>query len=364
VLDPNDLLARRVLAENLRVRKGESVVIESWAHSLAYARAFVREARRLGARPTVLYEDEGAFWDAVKARQLSGFSSLSDAEKGALKGCDVYIYFWGPEDRPRAQRLPERVQEKLAGFNPEWYETASEAGVRGCRMTIGQATDPAAGDFGFTGPAWRERMVRAGSVESAALLRSGRKVARALKSGRELRIRHPNGTDVRLKLGRVRTRIDTGQVDEAARKRPFGMLANNPTGQVFAAIDGARAEGTVVSNRAVYLGSDLYDRLRWTFSAGHLTERSAGKGRAKFERDFAKAPKGRDVLGLLSIGLNPESKQLFPLEDTEEGAVLFGIGNNAFVGGKIRIPYQGYALVGGATVSVDGAPIARSGHIL
>jgi hypothetical protein len=53
-----------------------------------------------------------------------------------------------------------------------------------------------------------------------------------------------------------------------------------------------------------------------------------------------------------------------PLEDTEEGAVLFGIGNNAFLGGRVAIPFQGYALLGGATVEVDGTPIAKSGRVL
>jgi leucyl aminopeptidase (aminopeptidase T) len=364
MVDPSALLARRVLTENLKVRKGESVLIESWTHSLPYAAAFVREARRLGARPTMLYEDEAAWWDAVQARQLSGFASLSDAERSALESADVYIYFWGPEDRPRAQRLPEKVQGKVIGFNDEWYRIAGKAGLRGCRMGLGQATDSAAPSFGLSGPAWREQMVRAGGVDSASMRRKGERIVKALKTGHEVRIRHSNGTDVRLQLGRLHTRVEDGRVDAAAMKRPFGMMTNNPNGEVFAAIDGGRAEGTVVSNRGVYLGSDIYDSMRWTFADGHLTSRKTGAGKAKFERNFAKAPKGRDELGFLAFGLNPEAKQLFPNEDTEEGAVLFGIGANAFAGGKIKIPFQGYALLGGGTVEVDGTPIVRSGRVL
>jgi hypothetical protein len=167
-----------------------------------------------------------------------------------------------------------------------------------------------------------------------------------------------------MQLGKVHTRVDTGAVDAAARKRPFGMLSNNPSGQTFAALDESAAEGTLVSNRAVYLGNDKYDGIRWTFSSGRLTARSVGTGRALFERQFAKAPKGRDQLGLLSIGLNAESRELPPVEDTEEGAVLVGIGSNGFIGGSIRIPFQGYALLGDATVEVDGTPIARGGRVL
>ncbi|MCI4354829.1 MAG: aminopeptidase [Thermoplasmata archaeon] len=364
MVDPHALLARRVLADNLKVRKGESVLIESWTHSLPYARAFVQEARRLGARPNVLYEDEAAWWDSIKANRLGGFKTLSDAERGALEGTDVYIYFWGPEDRPRLQGMPDSLQEKVTGFNEEWYRVAHKAGVRGCRMTLGQATDSAAKRLGVNGAQWRSRMVRAGSVDTETLVRKGRATAKMLESGQELRIRHPNGTDLRLALSRVHTRVDSGRLDAAALKRQYGMLANNPSGQVLAAIDGGAAEGTVVSNRPVFLGYERYEGIRWTFSDGHLTERSYATGGKVFERDFGKAPKGRDELGLISVGLNPESKELIPLEDTEEGAVLFGIGNNGFVGGKIRIPFQGYALLGGATVEVDGTPIARSGRVL
>ena len=358
-----DALAHRVLAENLKVRKGESVLIESWTHVLPYAQAFVREARRLGARPTVQYEDDAAWWDAVNHRRLSGFASLSPTEKGALAASDVYIYFWGPEDRPKIQTLPDPVQEKVVGFNEEWYRVAHKSGVRGVRMTVGQATDPAAKVVGRSGPSWRDQMVRAGSVDAERMLKKGRRIAKALETGRELRVRHPDGTDVRLRLTKVHARTDSGLLDKAALRRRYGMLANNPSGQVLAAIDGAHAEGTVVSNRPVFLGYDRFDGVRWTFSDGKLTAHSIGAGREIFERQYKAAPRRKDELGLVSIGLNPEAKGLMPLEDTEEGAVLFGIGNNGFVGGRIRIPFQGYALVGGSTVEVDGTPIVRSGKL-
>jgi len=361
--DPTDLLAHRVLAENLKLRKGESILIESWTQSLPYARAFVREARRLGAIPTVLYEDDEAFWDAVAAGRFGSWKSLSDAERGALEHADAYVYFWGPGDRARVERLPEAAREKMTAYNDEWYRVAGRAGLRGVRMNLGLASDERAKQFGYDGPGYRARMVRAGAVRSADLLRKGRHVARALESGKELRIRHSNGTDVTLRLGRVHARVDTGIVDAAARKRPFGMMANNPTGQVLAAIDGGHAEGTVVSNRAVFLGDDLYDRVRWTFADGHLTGYSIGVGRSAFEKAYAKAPKGKDELGVVSIGLNPEGKALFPTEDCEEGAALLGVGNNAFLGGKLRVPFQGYAMVGDATIEVDGEPIARSGRV-
>src|SRR5271170_4819919 len=103
--DPIARLARAVLAQNLKVKKGESVLVEAWTHGLPYVQPFVREARRLGARPTVMYEDEGAWWDAATSGNTKLLGRLSEAERGAIKNADVYVYFWGPEDRPRASQL-------------------------------------------------------------------------------------------------------------------------------------------------------------------------------------------------------------------------------------------------------------------
>jgi leucyl aminopeptidase (aminopeptidase T) len=363
MVDAESRLAHAILAQNLKVRRGENVLIESWAHCLPYARAFVSEARRLGARPTVLYEDESAWWEAVEARRLSSFATLSGPERAALAAADVYIYFWGPEDRPRAERLPEGVQGRVAGFNPEWYRVAKKAGVRGCRMTVGQATDPVARAFGLDGPEWRGRLVDAGAVNSVRMRAIGARVARAMQHGKSLRITHSNGTDLRIRLAGVQTRVDAGFVDAAAMKRPFGMLANNPTGQVVVALDAGDANGTLVSNRAVYIGPNKFAGIRWVFSNGRLVEHACETGGTVFRKQFDAAPEGRDRLGYLSVGLNPKARDLPPCEDTEEGALLVGIGANAFAGGRLRIPFQGYAMIGESTIEVDGRTIASAGRI-
>ena len=89
--EPESTLANAVLSRNLKVKKGESVVIEAWTHALPYVRAFVREARRLGAHPTVLYEEEDAWWDAVKSKQLGSFQKLSAAERETIASADVFL---------------------------------------------------------------------------------------------------------------------------------------------------------------------------------------------------------------------------------------------------------------------------------
>ncbi|MCI4349754.1 MAG: aminopeptidase, partial [Thermoplasmata archaeon] len=300
---------------------------------------------------------------AVESRKLGSFASLSKVERAALDSANVYIHIWGPEDRPRRDKLPDKVQERVVAFNEEWYRRARKAGVRGARLTVGQATDPIARTFHLNGPAWRRRLAEAGAVDSRRMQALGNRVARAIQHGRELRIRHPNGTDLRIRPRGVHTRVDAGVLDAAAMKRPYGMLANNPTGQVFVAWDGGDASGTFVSNRSVYVGPYVFGGIRWSFAHGRLVQQSYATGGALFRKQYRAAPKGKDRLGYLSIGLNKMGRDLPPCEDTEEGAAILGIGSNTFAGGRNKVPFQGFALVGQPTIQVDGVTIASGGRI-
>lgn len=340
------------------------MLIESWTHSLPHVPAFVQEARRLGARPTVIYEDESAWWSAVDDGNRKPFRELSKAERAAIKNADVYVYFWGPEDRVRADRLPAKVQEEVTGYNEEWYRIAQKAGLRGTRMNLGNAGAPVAKMFGFNPRQWQQRLVDAGSIPAKKLIAKGERIARAVESGKEMHIEHPNGTDLTLRLKGVRTRIDAGQVDDAAMRRPYGMLSNNPSGQLFVTVDRSKAHGQFISNRPLYLGLEKFDGQKWTFEDGRLTEHEVGLGAKGWNAAFESAPKGKDRFSLLSFGLNPKARELAPVEDTEEGAVMAGIGGNAGFGGRVRLPFLAFSLLGEATIEVDGTPIVAGGKVL
>ncbi|MCI4345990.1 MAG: hypothetical protein L3K07_04485 [Thermoplasmata archaeon] len=352
-------LARTVLRKNLAVGKGESVVIETWPHTLEYARAFVEETRRL------LYEDETAWWEAVGAKNLGSFAKLSKAEKAAVGKADAYVHFFGPEDQARLNSLPAAVREKAFAFNEEWYDTAHKGGLRGTRMSIGIMPDDFAARFGTTGPKLREKLLRAGSVDASMMARKGEKLQTAIEKGSVVRIRHSNGTDLTFRLRGVHARADTGIVDAASKKRRYGVLSNNPTGLLMVGVDKASAAGTLVGNRAVYdtVAAKRFAGTTWKFEAGKLTKRSFGEGAKEFEEAFAKGGKGREELSYFSIGLNPEGKEAAPAEDTEEGAVLISVGNNTFAGGTNKAKMRGFVMIAGADVEIDGKPIISGGRI-
>jgi leucyl aminopeptidase (aminopeptidase T) len=353
-----------ILKRNLHIGKGDSVIIESWNHTLEYTRAFVEEARGLGAQPSVLFEDDRAWWSAVGAKTSAPFSHLSASERGALAEASAYIFFWGPADMRKAIDVGV-FASKFIGFNEEWYATARKSKLRGYRMSLGFASDETARRFGVRGPAWRDRLVLAGAADAQKMGFQGNRVADRLARGSEMRIRHSNGTDLRISLRGDRPRVASGIPQGATKQQPRGMLEANPSGQLFLPLDGCKVSGVLVSNRPVYdMGRYVkFDRCRWEIEDGRLGQHSTGVGGSVFEKAYRAAPKGRDRVSYLSIGLNPLARELPPCEDCEEGAVLVGIGGNGVAGGKNRNPFNGYAMLGGGTISVDGKAVARAGRI-
>jgi leucyl aminopeptidase (aminopeptidase T) len=357
-------LARSVLAKNLKVRKGESVVIEGWSHTLPYISALVEETRRLGADPLVIYEDERAWWAALAHGRPKTASRISKSERAAILAADVFVYLWGPEDRPRLEKLPPAAGRAAFASNDEWYQLGRKAGLRGCRLWVGYATDPVAKPLGLDGPRWRGQIQAAGLADAHQMYARGVRLAEALRSGSSLRVRHTNGTDLTLGLPGQRPRVEVGLLDNAARARPTGFVANSPAGTVVARVDERTADGTLVANQSYILSGARYGAGRWEFSGGRLVsfQYDDDSGKA-IEQSYRAAGEGKDRPGCITIGLNPKGRRVPLFEEIESGMFSLGIGGNAFVDGKTKIEFQLFSLTRGTDIEVDGVPIVRAGRV-
>lgn len=356
-------MARQVLSKSLGVKKGQSVVIETWTHTLPWGAAFSAEARKLGAHPMILYEDEKAYWDAVSGADPKVVGTMGASEQAAVKEADAYVFFWGPEDRPRLQSLPDKTRAALLAFNSKWYTLATKAGLRGCRMELGRATPGAARRFGVDLDRWRSQLVQGTLTDLTAIQRRGAKVSSALFKGHDVLVTHPNGTRLSLHL-KGRDPINDDGVVDAADVRSHHAMTPIPGGVVTVALDEDRAEGTFNANRTSYLMTGPATEGRWTFGDGHLTALEYETGGLPVQAALKKAGKGADRPAFLSIGLNPELENTPQLEDQEEGVVCVAVGGNDFYGGKTKNPFLTWIALAGATVTVDGRTIVKAGHVV
>jgi leucyl aminopeptidase (aminopeptidase T) len=362
-----DRLARQVLTTRLGVKAGENVTIEVYPTSLPWATGFVREARRLGASPLLHYEDEESYWAAVEDGKADLIGNPGSHEWAALDETDAYVFFWGPEDEARMRGLPPKLRERLVAFNEKWYERAGKAGVRGVRMAIARATPDAARRWGVSLGAWRKELLASSSLDPKVMARDAEKIRTALEGAGEVRLRHPNGTDLRLRLVRRKATLAMGlATPDTLRKRgrSFGFMASVPDGSVYVAADEKSAEGTLVSNRNLAGFPSAIGGARWTFRDGHLVSQSYTSGGALAKRAYSEGKKGRDRPGMVEVGTDPTAHMAPGMQENERGAVSIGVGSNRAFGGNTDANFNAILTVSGAELSIDDRVVVRNGRIL
>jgi aminopeptidase len=350
-------LAQSILRKNLQVKAGERVTIEAWPHTLPYAVALAREARRLKATPIVLHEDEAAYWDSVENGEAKILGTTGGHERAALSKTDVYIHMWGPGDRVRLAALPPKQLGSLFGFNDDWYATAQKAGTRGARLELGRPFPTLAKAYGVDQTKWTQEVVAATMVDPNDLARRAAPIVKMLQNGKRLHLTHPNGTDLTLGLAKRRVNAYTGRPVTNDPKRRFDILANIPSGAVRVSLDEHVADGTLVGNRTCYYEDGVATDPVFEFSGGKLSHSQFGAGSQRFDQGFRTGGVGRDRPGFLAIGLNPELENTPQLEDLEAGAVMVSVGGNRNLGGKNASNFFGWGIVAGARAEVDGKPL-------
>ncbi|MCI4372312.1 MAG: aminopeptidase [Thermoplasmata archaeon] len=348
------------------LKRGEELVVASWTHTLPWASACVAEARRRGARATILLEDESAFWQSIElAPATRTWAGIPGAVRAALREADALIYFAGPADRPRLHALPVEQQSPFHGTSEAWLALCRKASVRGVRCLLGYASDAQGERWNVPGALWRSQMIRA-IVDSdpKSVGTAGVRTARALARGHELRITAPNGTDLRIGLRRRSPWVDDGRVGRTERPHRRNVTTV-PGGTVVVAVDERSAVGTAIADRPSFLPSGRVDGGQWDFERGRLREFWYTSGTEAFESEFAAAPRGRETLGLFAVGLNSALPAGLPqAEDAPAGTVTIAIGGNSEYGGSNPCRFLSWITLGEATVAVDGAPLVDRGELL
>jgi leucyl aminopeptidase (aminopeptidase T) len=360
-------IARNVLRRCLRVRRGECVVIQSWSATRSLADAFVLECRRIGAQPLHVYEDEETYWASTVTSRPSDLARLGSHTRAALEQADALVSFFGPSDRARHHALDADVRHGLAEHQEAFLRAAARSGCRAVSMAVGRASAASAQFYNVDLALWRTELLEGCLRDPAVLRRRAARAMRLLSVGRSLRITHPNGTDLRLRLKHRLPQISDGFA--GARKEPRRWeIVTLPAGVVAVAVDESYAEGIFRSNvpSAAALSGEVGDYAggRWTFRGGRLTSFAYDRGGAAFEDSYRHGGPGRDRPGSLSIGLNDGLAVSPLLEDQGWGTVSFHIGRNDHVGGTNRATWWAWLFLRGANVTIDDRPVVQNGRLL
>lgn len=298
-------LARSTLSAYLGVRRGEPVTVEAWSHALPWASAFVVEARRLGADPVLAVEDEEGFFTtlALQSRGAVPTAPVRLTDRGG-----AYVYFSGPREFARLLALsPRELARTVARHGPSWTRRALGSGIRSARMAVAEVTPTAAERFAVGLDGWRREVVGASVVPPFRLASAATARLRRLAHASVLRVVHPNGTDLTVRLRPHGGTAETGRAPRrgGSSRQPWLRI---PTGRLTIPVARRSATGVWEANRPTYhrfAGDPVDSGVRLQFAEGHPTGFSFERGGRAFADLFLRGRSFRAEVSAVRFGLNP-----------------------------------------------------------
>ena len=336
-------VARKVLTETLRMKKGEAVTVEAWNNGLGFARRVVAEARAMGCTAVLMLEDEEAYVEGVRRAPRDSVGAMGKNEYGLLSGTDAYVFVPGQAITAYSKTLTQAELTDSTRYNASWYEAAAKAGLRGARMAFGYVGRDMARMLGRSVEEVVRGQLRAVLVDFGSISRDGGRIAAHLVDGSEASL-GSSGAEARFAL-KGELEVEDGVVDERDVAEGSNMTYL-PPGMVIKDLDPDSVNGEVrVSESLTRFGVLRGAELK--FQGGRLVGWRS-RDSAKLDRVLKTVPEEKRRLVRVGIGLNP--------------AMRYGLGQDRFVRGSITLLGLGFiAVLRNASLTVGGSALVKKG---
>ncbi len=165
---------------------------------------------------------------------------------------------------------------------------------------------------------------------------AGAKVKKTLSEGKQIRLTHANGTDLKASVEKRLVMVSDGVIDEARRKQGGAACWSYlPAGEVYVSTAPGTAEGRVVVDRVYFEGQEIND-LAMDVKGGKVVSLQAKKNGERLVAAFKAAAEGKDRFGVLDVGVNPNVR--LPangklLAAMPAGMISVYVGNDTWAGG-------------------------------
>lgn len=362
---PTDLqqLAQRIVNQSAGVKEGEVVLVSGIARDMELLENIVTEVRKVGAEPMLVMGSE-----RMAKRSYTEVPEKYDSKPPKLdlalaKIVNVTINVDGGETESLLADIPPaRLAARGKAGEPVGAEFIKNK-VR--NVSVGNDLYPTewrAKRFEMPLEGFSKLFWEGVNIEYTGLEATGEK-ARAALAGKELEITHPNGTSLKVNIESKPAYISDGIIsaDDIQKGNLDVFLPAGEAAVVTAANSGT---GKVVIEKNYFQGKEVRN-LTLTFENGKLTSMTGeGDGFAALKADYDARGAGKDLLGYVDIGINPN----YTLAPTSKlgnwvsaGMVSIGAGNNAWAGGSNTTSGGVNGHLAGATVKVDGKVIVENG---
>lgn len=360
-------LAKRLVARNAGIRQGDLVLVSGGIRDITLLEDLALETRKVGAQAFVELRTDRmarASFDEVPSK----YDGVPDEIGRHLMGfVTAAITVGGGEPDTLFRGVPaRRLAARIEAMRPA-SDLAQRRGVR--RVWLGNGlypTEDRARVFGMTKAQLEQVFWRGVDVDYDALQSTGDGVRQLLAHATMLHLTHPNGTDLTVRVHGRPVFVSDGVISDRDQRR--GGAASSvwlPAGEVFLTPEPGSAEGVVVADRYVYEGRAI-EQLRLTFRHGRMVGMSAKSNLAELQAFYAAAPAGKDELGVIDVGINPN----IAVPDGTSlaawmpaGMVTLVLGANDWAGGDNHAVSGVNPFLAGTTLRVDGVVLVRDGRL-
>ena len=340
-------VAKKILQETLHIKKGETLTIETWDNGLPFARRVMVEARRLGAIPVMILEDEWAYVEGVKVAPKDVLGIMGEHEHGLLGGSNAYVFIPGPPIGAYSPSLPRELVTESTKYNRSWYEAAEKARLRGARLPFGYVGNDYAKLYRKKPSEFVRHQLKAALADFPSISDRGKAIGEMMQDGDRATLRM-GGAELEFTL-KGEVEIEDGLVDEADVQGGYNMTFV-PPGYASKQIDPTSASGTVVLSPSVTRLGLLID-AKLEFEGGRLSGWKS-KASSKMLKELVEAvePEKRS-LSLITVGLNPLMK--------------YENGQDRMVSGAIGVSGFGFSgILRSGSLSVAGRAVVQKGKLM
>ncbi len=346
ISDLEGKVARKVISESLRVKKGESVTVETWNNGFALARRFVIEAKRIGAHPIMIFEDEDAYVEGVKNMPKDSVGKIGRHEYELLAATAAYIFIPNEVLEGYTKSLTPAEVDQSTRYGTSWYEAAEKAKLRGARMSFGFAGRELARILGKRLDDVIIHQLKATLVDFAVLNETGKELKSHL-SNNTIGVLVSGGSQLEFEFeGGVR--IEDGIVDEGDISEGYNM-AYLPPGMLTKNVKPSSVSGKVkLSPTLTWLG--MVNDAVLEFEKGRLVRWSCRSSKESLDSLINDQPESERKVREVTIGLNP--------------LVRYGYAQDRFVAGSIGISGLGFTgIVRNGTLRADEVVLVDKGKL-
>jgi leucyl aminopeptidase (aminopeptidase T) len=360
--------SRTIVNDCAGINEGDTVLISGKVSDWDLLEQLAVDVRKLGAFPLISVTSEKLgrrMFDEVPARfdsQVDQFDlKLADTVKAVINinSVETYGLF--------ADVPPERSAARAAAgqqVEQAWFKN----NIRSVGLGNGLfPTEATAKLYGMSKDQLADLFWKGVNTDYSRLQNTGQSIRKAVEGASMGRITNPNGTDLKFSLAARPVFVSDGVIsaDDLEKGGPACQVWL-PAGEVYFTPVPGSAEGTVVIDRHVFQGQDITG-LTLTFKQGRCTDIAAKSGPIdKLKAQYAAATPGKDLLGLVDIGINesvqvPKDSKL--LSWIPAGMVTIGLGGNVWAGGDNNSTFFLNGFLPGSTLTLDGKAIVEKGAL-